>query len=171
MKRIEHFDDLTEPPIAGRYYMVRCVYGKWNGRMAYWPIWGNKHDDEALGFMLKHYHLNRYFLSEKESNISKFTVFAEGGKSNSGSLPDCVNRRKRCIAYDLLDFPLWEVRYNPDFQAMYKSYIGNQCQRRMGWVCPHKGTDLASTAPGVDGIIICPLHGLRIDAASGVVIG
>ena len=38
-----------------------------------------------------------------------------------------------------------------------------------GWICPHQATPLGSIEP-VDGIIICPLHGLRIDAQTGIVV-
>ena len=33
-------------------------------------------------------------------------------------------------------------------------------------ICPHKGADL-STVPAVDGVITCPLHGLRFFAPTG----
>ena len=48
---------------------------------------------------------------------------------------------------------------------------GARCQRdAAGWVCPHRQFSFGSIAPDSCGIITCPLHGLQVDAATGVAI-
>jgi hypothetical protein len=55
--------------------------------------------------------------------------------------------------------------------ALRADFAGQQCRRnRAGWVCPHKTYPLGSHAPDDTGVITCPLHGLRIRAADGVVL-
>ena len=52
-----------------------------------------------------------------------------------------------------------------------ESFAGQQCRKgKRGFVCPHKLFPLGSVQV-VDGVITCPLHGLRIDAQSGRCLG
>jgi hypothetical protein len=51
-----------------------------------------------------------------------------------------------------------------------KHWAGQQCDRsKFGWICPHRNVQLGSMAP-IDGVITCPLHGMRINAETGVVL-
>jgi Rieske 2Fe-2S protein len=55
--------------------------------------------------------------------------------------------------------------------TLRKLFAGHQCAAgKGGWICPHRKASLGSIQP-VDGIITCPLHGLRIDAATGKMLG
>ena len=47
--------------------------------------------------------------------------------------------------------------------ALRDAYCG---QRLRGTVCPHRGADLRGFAPGADGMVTCPLHGLRFHVES-----
>jgi hypothetical protein len=54
---------------------------------------------------------------------------------------------------------------------MNTAFAGTQCRKgKRGFVCPHKLFPLGSVEP-VAGVITCPLHGMRIDAATGVCLG
>lgn len=47
---------------------------------------------------------------------------------------------------------------------------GAQCKRaKSGWICPHRNFHVGSIKPNKHGRIICPLHGLQIDAETGIV--
>jgi hypothetical protein len=55
-------------------------------------------------------------------------------------------------------------------QKLKAHFGGEQCVRnRTGWVCPHQRFPLGSVAP-VEGVLTCPMHGLRIDAETGRVL-
>lgn len=54
--------------------------------------------------------------------------------------------------------------------AIQRHYAGAKCAKgKGGWVCPHQKASLGSIMP-IDGVITCPLHGLKIDAETGIVI-
>ncbi|MBX9847503.1 MAG: Rieske 2Fe-2S domain-containing protein [Xanthobacteraceae bacterium] len=49
-------------------------------------------------------------------------------------------------------------------------FAGTQCARgKGGFICQHRNAVLGSIEPR-DGVITCPLHGLRIGAQTGVVL-
>ncbi len=69
-----------------------------------------------------------------------------------------------------------EVRYfhggAPTIRAMHGAFEGAQCaSSKSGWMCPHKRYPLGNVAADAAGVITCPLHGLRVDAATGKVLG
>lgn len=56
-------------------------------------------------------------------------------------------------------------------QKLNSHFSGHQCRKgKRGFVCPHKHLPLGSIAP-IDGVITCPLHGLRVDAETGICLG
>lgn len=58
----------------------------------------------------------------------------------------------------------------PAVMAIQRHYAGAKCAKgKGGWVCPHQKASLGSIMP-IDGVITCPLHGLKIDAETGIVI-
>jgi hypothetical protein len=60
---LERIEELREPPVVGREYLVPCVRYWWKGALRWWPVIGPKHDDiEHLNFAQVHYHLDRRFL-------------------------------------------------------------------------------------------------------------
>lgn len=173
---MERFDDLTEPPVAGKFYWVRCVYGNWYGNVAWWPVMGSKHDDAThLNFPQPHYHLNRFFLHEGDLDWSVAAPIGDkhGGRGfvENDPLPAPILKRRLCRRATVNPFPVERaVTREGIFPKMYRHFAGAQCKRGNGWICPHKGFDLATVAPGPDGIITCPLHGVRINAETGVVV-
>lgn len=177
---LQHFDDLTEPPIVGRYYLVRCVEGWWGRpyRKGIWPVWGPKHDDaKHLSFPWPHYHLNRFFVPEDDVFGAAYMPLSEHARDKpSGSrnvrLPEPISRRKRCQwTNDKVKFPVqMALDSRADWKSMYRHFSGTQCKRGNGWICPHKGFDLGAMAPNDDGTIICPLHGIMVNATTGVVV-
>lgn len=175
----ERFDELTSPPIKGKFYLVWCVEAKWGYpfRQGVWPVWGPKHEDEKfLSFSWVHYHLNRYFLNEEDAldargaPLSEYDPKYPGQYPGNDPLPSPVLRRRKCLWSEAKPFPLHRAT-SPAWDVMYRHFQGTQCKHGNGWICPHKGFDLATIAPGPDGVIVCPLHGVRVDAASGMTLG
>jgi hypothetical protein len=56
------------------------------------------------------------------------------------------------------------------FLAMWAAHAGMVAQRgKHGLICPHRNYPLGNAKPDADGILTCPLHGLRICARTGLV--
>lgn len=187
----ERADRLTAPPVVGRFYLVPSV--KWSFSVAFgmgcpektlkqletlsdakwWPVWGRKHDDvEFFNFPYQHYHIDPRFLTKRhwkefEGSYRSALNVVQGTPLNHHDLiegpPRPQLRRMKCTMTDVV----WQ---HPEAQAVVKiqkRFAGHPCRKsKLGFICPHQRFPLGSIAP-VDGVITCPLHGLRIDAASG----
>lgn len=171
MVETERFDQLSVPPVKGRFYLVWCVTGIWYGKIADWPVWGPKHEDgKFLNFPAPHYHLNRYFVDDPRAVMAPLADSHNGrGYLANDPLPVPVLRRRKCVTATPGPFHVWRVDGN--WRKMREHFEGAQCKRGIGWICPHKGFDLASVSPGETGHISCPLHGLLIHAETGRVVG
>ena len=76
-------------------------------------------------------------------------------------------RRMRCS----LSHAEWGHPDAETVQKMNEAFSGQQCRTgKRGFVCPHKQFPLGSIK-AIDGVVTCPLHGLRIDAATGKCLG
>jgi len=161
--KLQRVDRLKEPPVIGQAYLVPTVFGQWHHLRRDWPVIGQKHDDvEHLNFDILHYHLDTRFLRVHENLL--------------------MNAQYQPL-HDRADLPLGPVKFarrtclrepSPfhgpaDFTIRFQSaFAGQQCGKgKRGWVCPHKHFPLG-TIKAVDGVLQCPLHGLRIDAETGI---
>jgi hypothetical protein len=171
---LEHIDTLTAPPVIGKRYLVPTVRGRWRDKIRNWPVMGGLHEDRRFfNFPHLHYHLDgRFFPTNVLGSL----------------LQQILNNPLTGVFNYGPDFPLGPVvwrnsvcRYNTELPrefsesgpvtALTKSLANTQCRRKeSGWICPHRGFALGSV-PVHDGIITCPLHGLRIVAETGVVAG
>lgn len=173
---MQKFDDLTEPPIVGRFYLVPTVIGTWCEEDGPWPVMGMKHEDaEWLSFPYIHYHLNRFFLNDHDEWVAIANPIAEPldgiGYRMNDPIPAPVLRKWKCRRSAVTAFPVNQInktRTNKWF-AMFDHYAGAQCAHSNGWICPHKGARLGAIIP-IGGVITCPLHGMRIDARTGIVL-
>lgn len=167
----ERFDELTAPPVEGQFYRVWCVRGTWEGyKGRWWPIWGPKHEDAKwINFEPIHWHLNRFFLPGKHQWKSTGSPFHGGAITENEPLPAPVLHRIKCLTAEPMEFPARMVADRKNWRDMYTHYAGQQCKRGNGWICPHKGFDLGPMRPGADGHIQCPLHGILVNAETGVV--
>lgn len=178
---IERADKLTAPPVVGTYYMVPAIQWSfsytWDAvspTSQWWPVWGRKHNDiEFFDFKHQHYHIDFRFLTKRqwkefENSWRPPRATVQAQPLNHVRLPNGPPKPKlikmRCSTADTTyDFPT-----APQVLAIQAAYAGKQCTKsKLGFICPHQRFQLGSIAP-VDGVITCPLHGLRIDAATGV---
>lgn len=164
--RLQRVDRLKEPPVIGQAYLVPTVFGQWHHLLRDWPVIGLKHDDiEHLNFEKLHYHLDTRFLRLSESLLGG-APYRPLHARNDVELGPIKFARRTCIRAPL-GF-IWPRDLGLKVDA---AFAGRQCGKgKRGWVCPHKHFPLGSIEV-VDGVIQCPLHGLRIDAATGKVIG
>lgn len=113
------------------------------------PIINHPHSDKENGQNEIHYHLDYRFISDKISFYHKYgTEFRikkdESLKIEYHALP---------VVHEIMpDFAITPV--NLIKKSKIKSFAKNN-------KCPHRGFDLSNTKD-IDGIITCPLHGLKI---------
>lgn len=181
-------DELTEPPVVRRYYLVPTVDQEFFGYHRPWPVIGPKHTDrEHLGFVDSHYHIDGRFiepwLSRKllkvtnyetlERVIAGLPLMAPLGHAYLGQrvieAGPIVYRRLRCYRAECVyDYPITEGMRG--FLDLWHAFGGRTCDSdSQGFICPHRRAPLGSLVPH-DGVIRCPLHGLRINFATGVVV-
>lgn len=159
---LQRVDRLKEPPVVGLAYLVPTVFGQWHHLLRDWPVIGLKHDDiEHLNFAEVHYHLDTRFLRVQESLLwnAPTTPLHDRDQVKIGPIKF---KRLTCIREPVA------FRAPSDFKVKFQTaFAEQQCGKgKRGWVCPHKHFPLGTIAP-IDGVVTCPLHGLRIDAATG----
>lgn len=185
-------DTLPAAPIIGKYYMVPTVHYNCCGYVSDWPVFGPRHDDaEIIGFPWPHYHHDSRFMTARQFRA----VVAYGGlwrpdyvniaalplhrlKNGANQGPDHYEvtvphpkpiYKKLLCKRDMHMFPVPGVDVAEDsFVTKMRKHYKDDCLRvtENGTFCPHRGVRLDTLKP-VDGVITCPLHGLRFYAATG----
>lgn len=182
--RITH---LLSPPVVGKRYLVPTVNHKWLGdRFRPWPVFLPLHRDaEFFDFADEHYHIDPRFVGKRD--------WDQIGRGWGGKVRDERKAFQKCQATPVarhrygpgaVDLPpiVWRTLVCKRPEAIYSysdkrpvlelndHFRGQACKAaHAGWVCPHQGFPLGSITPDSDGVITCPLHGLRIVAATGEV--
>lgn len=188
---VERADRLKAPPVLGKFYLVPAVRWSFNTTFGigdpaktleqlealpcakWWPVWGRKHNDiEFFNFPHEHYHIDPRFLTKrqwKEFDWGSHPPLAalQGKPLNHRDLPDgpprAVLKRMKCTSLDVT----WQHGEAKAVIQIQKKFAGHRCRdSKIGLICPHQRFPLGSIEP-VDGVITCPLHGLRINAATG----
>ena len=181
---MERIDDLREPPAVGRIYLVPTVRYRIYEYTADWPVIGPKHTDaEIIGFPHPHYHMDVRFVSKRHAECLvgrslwtardiymiaaavPLSIRVPGGGIEPH--PPIIYRRRKCIRAGR--HPERWAPWHVDLTNAYAD--ASIVQTPAGPVCPHKGAPLGSIAPDADGVITCPLHGLRFCAKSGRCLG
>lgn len=184
----ERIDELVAPPIVGRMYFVPTVRYPMHGIVRDWPVMGPRHTDiEHLNFPALHYHFDHRFIAPRDFD----SLFVDGwfhvsvtvharvlSEYTRNHLPgfetlpvEPVWRRRKCQRSSIA-YPHDSIERAPrrdGFKALWGAFEGRQARRgSSGWLCPHRQYPLGA-ASSADGMITCPLHGLRICATTGVV--
>lgn len=172
---------LREPPVVGRFYMVPAIFYRWNGKDGHWPVVGPLHEDrEFFAFSLLHYHVDLRFLTASQWKLatrngyrrSLSSVVASDAEHAAGSqplahldLPIPRGRprliRRRCR----LNTRAYAFPNEPPIQRLNEHFgaPAEPIRLRDGRIlCPHRKADLSTYKPDKNGIITCPLHGLRV---------
>jgi hypothetical protein len=170
----ERVDRLTAPPVVGRYYLVRIVRGFFFGLKDDWPVVGPQHDDvEFFRFAVPHYHVDHRFVrcSDERAIERQSSVFH--GRTDFGE-PLSAPRwsRRKCVrTWFGSIIPATRHVNTAPLHDLRAAFAGKQCAKSVGgFVCPHRNVPLGSIEQSA-GVITCPLHGLRIDARTGIVLG
>lgn len=164
--KLQRVDRLKEPPVIGQAYLVPTVFGQWHHLIRDWPVIGLKHDDiEHLNFRIVHYHLDTRFLRVSKDLLRGAQYQPLHSRSHQELGPIKFAQRTCLREPNSFTGP-------PDFVLKFHSaFADRQCGKgKRGFVCPHKHFPLGSIE-AIDGVVTCPLHGLRIDAATGKCLG
>lgn len=170
-------DEMTEPPELGRHYLVPSILYPWYGWERYWPIIGPRHADaEIFNFPREHYHVDGRFLTKRERDFAGDYAGRYGGHwwvtvagtplsyasepgGNDKPHPPIEWRRRQCLT-PIVPHPGGIAK---GFLELRRAFEGRSVPRVDGRLtCPHRGADLSTMQPDDQGIITCPLHGLRI---------
>lgn len=186
----ERITNLSAPPVVGRRYLVPTVEWLWRGdKPRAWPVFLPLHDDARFfDFKEEHYHADPRFIDTRIWRGMGADVWWDAGRSGdpialkiaqrtpiaphrrgdyARPLPPLVWRVMTCKR-TVLDYQFSDA---PAVEKLNEHYAGHQCKRaRSGWVCPHQNWPMGSVEPDANGVITCPLHGLKVDAVSGVVL-
>jgi hypothetical protein len=162
---------VSGPLVVGQFYLVPTVHTTWCGTAGDWPVIGPEHNDiEFFHFTTMHYHVDARFLPPNSTRIHQTLSYPLHARhppyaGKKETLPKPVWRRRKCHRASIGFNP-----YDPRITIMRQHYAGRQCARNSsGFVCPHRHAPLGSIVP-VNGVITCPLHALKIDAITGIVL-
>ena|ERR1700679_524429 len=172
-------DQMQEVPLPGRFYLVPTINELWHGHRSDWPVIGPLHKDiEFFNFTDEHYHIDGRFLNARQRKIAgsqvRPTVAEEiqaaplhhEWRKPDSILPKPILKKLKCWKSDIP----YGHHDKKQVQDIQKHYAGQSCANgKSGWICPHRKASLGSIAP-VNGVITCPLHGMRIDAETGKVL-
>jgi hypothetical protein len=181
---VELLSSLREAPTIGRYYLVPVVrYGLFNKDDEDWPVLGPiHHDRELINFPDLHYHLDGRFLSARQ--MRRFVSEDEwmSGQYSPGStlngkplsqkrqfggvvqpkLPPRPTLKKLLCRREIQP---WVVGKFSERWGLNKHYgePAAGLHRRDGRVlCPHRKVDLSQFPADLYGVVVCPLHGMRV---------
>ena len=174
--RVQRLADLREPPVPGRHYMVPVIRDyPYCGRVDTWPVIGPLHEDaDFFRFPYPHYHVDGRFLTKAQvSSItrqrSKYRPTVESilgasplhhrGQPLPKGRPQLARRLCAAPAYGHAhQGQLAVIELNAHFSAPAAA-IELADGRRL---CPHRKVDLSQFPADADGLVTCPLHGLRV---------
>lgn len=170
---IRLLSELREPPVVGRYYLVPVIDFNYCGIDGQWPTLGPPHHDrDDIGFEPIHFHVDLRFLTARQAGridgyryghtpemiVANFPLNRSGREVPRK--PYLAKRRCRVAswAYSPPSVPKW----TPAFDRRYGKIAEPRRLADGRLLCPHRKVDLSSFPPDKDGIVVCPLHGLRV---------
>ncbi len=177
---IKRIDDIKEPPIVGELYLVPCMVieentipdwevqldgelaNKNNKKLHLYPVINHPHTDVENGQKESHYHRDFRFkpvFVDHYLNNSKISVRV------SPSIDDSFKNKKP--EYFAMACVSTEQKVITPTSFISKSKLKHKCIHK--GKCPHRGYDLSQEVP-VDGVITCPLHGLKFDKDTKVLL-
>lgn len=160
-------ENINRPLKKDELFLVPCIYRNQYGFEYITPVINHPHNDVENGQRITHYHADLRFL--------KFDYDCDGMlriKNEHSKYIFCENNRPTLRVDGEIVHILLPV-INENFAGLThpvhikKSKLKHNCIYK--GKCPHRGYDL-SQVPIVNDVIMCPLHGLRFDAATGILL-
>lgn len=186
---------LPDKLVTARRYRRPCIRAKWLDLKTQWlPVIGSIHSDpDHVRADFLHAHIDYRFLTQKTRDhlIEKMEESNQILKINPiHSLPISVVwpldvAKPIQISDDRLEhipenswlkvqsrqylgpFPEYPEHIVPWHRALSEAYADHTL---VNAICPHQGTDLSGIEPDQEGVITCPLHGLKWRARTGRIV-
>lgn len=144
----DKIDNLKTSPIIGKYYLVPCIIEEeYKNTEIINPIINHLHNDKENGQDYKHYHADYRFIDSCYEVSNKRYNLIDGINYN------IVYKELKCIRLENLGIT------HSNFIS--KSRLYSKCISSKS-KCPHKKYDL-SQETAINGVITCPLHGLKFN--------
>lgn len=176
MANTPRLSSLRQPPVVGEFYLVPVVDFIWCGRSGVWPTLGPLHrDPEHFKFHHLHYHIDARFLTKAQADFAMRQVpdwYSERVEAAVGARP--LHRVDMTHAKGMPRLARRKCRsaggsYQHGLQKAVQGLRGDYSDPALPirkadgrLLCPHRKVDLSSFVPDVDGVVTCPLHGLRV---------
>lgn len=156
----------VKDPIVGEVYLAACYIRRtdrdWRTGLPaiyYSPVINHPHTDRENGQNEAHYHTDtRFMYDEKNVETNKANI-PKGYEHKSYFRPEHTEDTE--IQYLPLVLTHRISGGTTPSSSIKKSKLAHDCIHN--GKCPHRGYDLTNEIP-IDGVITCPLHGLRFDA-------
>jgi hypothetical protein len=171
----ELVDNITKPLQLGEKYLVPCIVSNKTNEFGdeithINPVINLPHSDKENGQNETHYHLDYRFI-KYERNLSNLeSDFPKPINSHSTHRFGSHIRPELDASSELLYIVLPVVNVfkgTTPVVFINKSKLKPKCF--LSGKCPHKGYNL-SQVPIIDGVITCPLHGLKINKKNGKIL-
>ena len=184
---IPKVEDIKRPLVLGEILMVPCVYREnwvpyeyteqdvWrdtkdipNFVKKIWitPVIPHLHSDIENGQDFPHYHADfRFIKTTTDILTGEETAIPEYHENHTWghyvrAFPDLYKYKDEGLVYFALPVVSLQHKVITGVKLISKSKIKHKCIHK--GKCPHRGYDL-SQERAVDGVITCPLHGLKFN--------
>ena len=129
----------------------------WEGMCYLIPLIDHPHNDIENGQKEIHYHIDDRY-TEKQSLPKYYKI------KRYDDLSARINKGKYKLGYFYLKKNNEKVRSYTTPKLIKNSKLKHKCIHK--GKCPHRGYDLSNEIADKDGVITCPLHGLKFDKFS-----
>lgn len=189
MPTVPLLSDLREPPVVGHRYLVPVVRNwTYHGRMGTWPVLGSLHDDrDFFEFQERHYHVDQRFLTEAQCRHLQVEMgrgdlgvrlamlgghdieaFMNEWPLSSNYVKHRKGRPELAVRQCIRSTFTFSLRHAA-IEKMRAHYGEPAEPVRLGdgrILCPHRKADLSTFEPDANGVVTCPLHGLRVQCGA-----
>ena len=178
---MEKIDELRSPPIVGKMYLVPCIIEnkeydiehmefddgwehirrrKSKRVLEITPIINHLHNDKENGQPYYHYHTDYRFVvtikgTDTPKKLHSSHRFGHIIRYNLG------NKQKPKIEYHPLKCIRTDNMNITHASLIKRSKLKHDCIFK--GKCPHRGYNLSQEVPDSNGVITCPLHGLKFN--------
>ena len=117
------------------------------------PLIDHPHNDIENGQKEIHYHIDDRYMGSRRASVNGFSIVRVALPLKEGRLE-----------YRMLEKEHDLINTTTPTELIKNSKLKHKCIHK--GKCPHRGYDLSSEK-AVDGVITCPLHGLKFDKSTG----
>jgi hypothetical protein len=137
--------------------------GDWLASFDVVPILGPPHADAELGVKDRHYHIDWRFMPPAfRRSVNEHRAGQEKGVVVWAQDVQEVSQQAMTYRLPAVQWPAFDHRVRPLLEDLYAA-----AQLKPGLICPHKGADLSHCPADENGVVECPLHGLRWNVHTG----